>query len=122
MENETKKYASLESLRTFKENSDNLYATRTTVEELSTDVAYINAEDNENVADAEIDSTANAVLYTVQTLTEEQQAQARENIGATSIAYVVNVFEELKMLIQSGNTDGAVAVLDAAILDLSTLA
>ena len=36
--------------------------------------------------------------------------------------YVISVFEELKQLIQNGNIDGAVAVLDQAILDLSTLA
>ena len=37
-ENE-KKYASLESLRSFKENADKLYATQTEVDELSADVA-----------------------------------------------------------------------------------
>lgn len=36
--------------------------------------------------------------------------------------YVVSVFEELKELIKNGDTDGAIAVLDQAILDLSTLA
>lgn len=37
-------------------------------------------------------------------------------------AYVVSVFEELKELIQAGNSTAAIAVLDKAILDLSTLA
>lgn len=37
-------------------------------------------------------------------------------------SYVVSVFEELKKLILEGDNDGAVAVLDKAILDLSTLA
>lgn len=37
-------------------------------------------------------------------------------------AYVVSVFEELKALIEAGNTTGAIAVLDKAILDLSVLA
>lgn len=37
-------------------------------------------------------------------------------------AYVVAVFEELKILIQNGQTDSAIAVLDKAILDLSVLA
>jgi hypothetical protein len=35
---------------------------------------------------AEKDKLAGAVLYTEQTLTEEQKTQARENIGATSIS------------------------------------
>lgn len=36
--------------------------------------------------------------------------------------YVITVFEELKTLIQNGKTDSAIAVLDEAILDLTTLA
>ena len=36
--------------------------------------------------------------------------------------YIVSVFEELKALIKAGNTDGAIAVLDEAILDLAVLA
>lgn len=35
-------------------------------------------------------SVANAVLYTEQTLTEEQKAQARENIGAVTLGDVMN--------------------------------
>ena len=37
-------------------------------------------------------------------------------------AYIIGVFEELKALIESGNTAGAIAVLDAAILDMAILA
>ena len=37
-------------------------------------------------------------------------------------SYIVSVFEELKALIKAGNTDGAIAVLDSAILDLAVLA
>ena len=37
-------------------------------------------------------------------------------------AYITQIFEELKRLIQSGDYDDAVAVLDEAILDLTTLA
>ena len=36
--------------------------------------------------------------------------------------YIVSLFNELKELIQSGDTAGAVAVLDQAILDNSVLA
>lgn len=51
----------------------------------------------------------------------------REQIGQLSSEkadkkYVVSVFEELKSLLQNGETDSAVALLDSAILDLSTLA
>jgi hypothetical protein len=87
----------------------------------------------EDVADA-IEDTANnaskAVNYTKQTLTEEQQAQARDNIGAVgaddisgfvSKVYLVGVFEELKTAIAESNIDAAVAILDEAILDLSAL-
>ena len=37
-------------------------------------------------------------------------------------SYIISVFNELKALIQNGENDSAVAVLDEAILDLSTLA
>lgn len=57
-----------------------------------------------------------------QELTEAQKSQVRINIGAPSAEYVINVFEELKTLIQAGNAGGAIAVLDAAILDLAELA
>ena len=36
-------------------------------------------------------------------------------------SYVVSIFEQLKELIQAGETTQAVALLDSAILDLSTL-
>ena len=80
-------------------------------------------------------SSAEAVLYTPQTLTAEQQAQARSNIGAASAddvsglskekadkEFVVSIFEQLKALIEAGKTDEAIAVLDEAILDLAVLA
>ena len=117
-----KKYVGLEGLQTFKTNADNLYATKTSMDTLSADVAYINIEDNETVTDIEVSSVVNAVLYTTQSLSDEQKTQARENIGAASSEYVVNVFEELKMLIQAGNTSEAIAVLDEAILDMAKLA
>lgn len=68
-----KKYASLNTLQTFLDNLKNLFATQTTVEELSTDVAYINAEDNENVTDIVImDNTLNILTDDVQNvLTDE---------------------------------------------------
>jgi hypothetical protein len=64
----------------------------------------------------------NIVLYTEQTLTNEQKAQARANIGAISTAYMISVFGELKAALEESDIEGAVAVLDEAILDLSTLA
>lgn len=79
--------------------------------------------------------TLHNVLYSEQALTEEQKTQARNNIGAANSEevsklseekadkeYVVSVFEELKRLLQNGETDSAIALLDSAILDLSTLA
>lgn len=36
--------------------------------------------------------------------------------------FVINIFEQLKVLIETGKTDEAIAVLDEAILDMSTLA
>ena len=44
--------------------------------------ARLDLEDNENIEDASGGTSSNAVLYTPQDLTDEQKAQARENIGA----------------------------------------
>lgn len=49
--------------------------------DVSDNVAYINTEDDETITDVETGDIVNAVLYTKQTLTEEQKTQARENIG-----------------------------------------
>jgi hypothetical protein len=65
---------------------------------------------------------SSAVLYAAQELTEEQKAQARANIGAVSTAYVISVFEEIKATLEESDVEDAIAVLDEAILDLSTLA
>lgn len=96
-------------------------------------VATVNGQapdENGNVTieapDADVDLTG-AVLYTEQTLSEEQKAQARENIGVDMDSkvdknYLVSVFEELKTALEAADIEGAVAVLDEAILDLSALA
>lgn len=70
MANEIKKYASLENLQTFKENTDSLYATKTELEELAVNVAYINTTDNETITDTETSSssvTVDSYLSTVST-------------------------------------------------------
>lgn len=46
-----KKYVSLSKLSTFLDNLKNLFATKSTVDDLSTNVAYINTTDNETVTD-----------------------------------------------------------------------
>lgn len=62
--------------------------------------------------------------------TSEQLAQIEQNkqdIGKLSEqkvdkTYIVSVFRELKQVLQGGDIDSAIAILDEAILDLSTLA
>lgn len=61
------------------------------------------------------------VSTTKQDFSEAQKSQARENIGAVGSDFVISIFEELKDLILNGDTQGAIAVLDNAILDLTTL-
>ena len=102
--------------------SDAIVDAKEYTDALANNVAYIDSEDNENITDVEADSAATAVLYTAQTLTEEQKTQARTNINAASIAYVLELYEELKAMIEAGNTDGAIALLDTAILDSAILA
>lgn len=61
MANEQKKYASLESLQTFKTNTDNLYATKVELEELSLGVAYINVEDNATIENPDVSTSEIAI-------------------------------------------------------------
>lgn len=63
----------------------------------------------------------NALLFIEQTLSEDQKDQARKNIDAVNASYVISVFEEIKALINNGNFNGAIAILDEAILDLAIL-
>ena len=53
-----KKYVSLSKLSTFLDNLKILFATKSSVDELSEDVAYINTIDNETITDTEISSTS----------------------------------------------------------------
>lgn len=64
----------------------------------------------------------NAVLFVPQTLTEEEKATAQANIGVAGKLYIAGVLGELKSALQEMDIDGAVAILDQAILDLSVLA
>jgi hypothetical protein len=64
------------------------------------------------------------VKYVVQTLTETQKQQTRNNIGAASTEYVLSLFNELKEMILYGGGGGVVmpnAILDSAILNNSKL-
>lgn len=70
-----KKYASLDSLRTFKTNTDNLYATKTELEELSTNVAYINSADNENIETEEVE----AIITTIDSALSETSTNPVQN-------------------------------------------
>jgi hypothetical protein len=80
--------------------------------------------------------TAQISLEAIRKEIEETKIKLGEKIGAEELGeavadalgklpsneYIVSVFEELKALIKAGNTEGAIAVLDEAILDLAVLA
>ena len=50
---------------------------------------------------------------------EEVSELSEQKVDKT---YIVSVFGELKQVLQGGDIDSAIAILDEAILDLSTLA
>lgn len=68
-------------------------------------VATVNGtspDGNGNVQIKVPDSVEGAVLYTEQTLTEEQKAQARENIGAVDIKKVEEIVDTALGVIENG--------------------
>lgn len=95
-----------------------------------TNIAFISEEDNENITDVESGSiTVDSALSTTSTnpvqnkvIAQELNSLSKEIADKADKAYIIGVFEELKALIESGNTAGAIAVLDAAILDMAILA
>ena len=74
-------------------------------------------------ADGELDEVPEdvCVKYVTQSLTEEQKEQVRENLGIPSTDYIINLFEQLKSLIENNEQSNAIAVLDKAILDMHKL-
>lgn len=62
MSNTTKKYASLITLQNFLDNLKNLFATKASVEDLSSEVAYIDATDNENITDVNTPLTSSDIV------------------------------------------------------------
>lgn len=68
----TKKYVSPSKLSVFLENCKNFFATKTTVEDLSSAVAYINTTDNEDVTVAEDAIITDDELNELLTLLEDE--------------------------------------------------
>lgn len=69
--NNQKKYASLSTLQTFLNNLKTFFATKTAVDDLSTNVAYIDATDNENIEEIEGELISNEELNSLLTALEE---------------------------------------------------
>ena len=60
---------------------------------------------------------------TIITIDNEDYIQLKEDISSKAEKnYVIAIFEQIKALIETGQAGDAVAVLDQAILDLTTLA
>lgn len=105
MANEQKKYASLANLQTFKTNTDNLYATRTEVEDLSSRVAYINVEDNENVGDVNL---GYALLTSdVTQVTGNSTTKVMSQAATTSALNLINDALEQKSQVQVVSGDSS---------------
>lgn len=77
-------------------------------------------EDGIIEAQEKTDSVANAVLYTPQTLSYEQKAEARENIGAASAEAVAEIVESANAAFEGvGN---ALANLGEAVSEIQKVA
>ena len=93
------------------------YVTET---ELSQKGFLVGEETSEELDDVE---TNTYVKYVAQTLTDEQKAQARNNIGAPSMEQLMAMYQELLGMINNlQNQAPTVATLDKSVLDNTTLA
>ena len=84
-------------------------------------VNFVEVQDTNDVID---DVETNIyVKYVEQSLSDEQKAQVRENIGVPSMGQLMSMYNELLTLINNiQNSQPNVATLDSAILDNTTLA
>ena len=91
-----------------------------TDDELSQKGFLVGEETSEELDDVE---TNTYVKYVAQTLTDEQKAQARNNIGAPSMEQLMAMYQELlSMINNSQNQAPTVATLDKSVLDNTKLA
>lgn len=90
----------------------------TKISQLEDDKGFLIGEETSDALD---DVETNVyVKYVVQTLTEQQKEQARNNIGVPSIEYVMQLYQELLDIIN--NSQPSFATLDKSILDNMKLA
>lgn len=91
-----------------------------TDDELSQKGFLVGEETSEELDDVE---TNTYVKYVAQTLTDEQKAQARNNIGAPSMEQLMAMYQELLGMINNlQNQAPTVATLDKSVLDNTKLA
>jgi hypothetical protein len=91
-----------------------------TDDELSQKGFLVGEETSEELDDVE---TNTYVKYVAQTLTDEQKAQARNNIGAPSMEQLMAMYQELLGMINNlQNQAPTVATLDKSVLDNTRLA
>jgi hypothetical protein len=91
-----------------------------TDDELSQKGFLVGEETSEELDDVE---TNTYVKYVAQTLTDEQKAQARNNIGAPSMEQLMAMYQELlSMINNSQNQAPTIATLDKSVLDNTKLA
>ena len=84
-------------------------------------VNFVEVQDTNDVIDDV--ETNTYVKYVEQSLSDEQKAQVRENIGVPSMKQLMAMYNELLTLINNiQNSQPKVATLDSAILDNTTLA
>ena len=91
-----------------------------TDDELSQKGFLVGEETSDELDDVE---TNTYVKYVAQTLTDEQKAQARNNIGAPSMEQLMAMYQELLGMINNlQNQPPTVATLDKSVLDNTKLA
>lgn len=111
-----KKYASLNTLQTFLDNLKNLFATQTSVDELSADVAYINEEDNENITDVETGGTGVTNITVDSALSETSTNPVQNKV----ITEKINEIEASIADLPKSDDEEIDALIDADLLPTTT--
>lgn len=103
---------------------DDKYYTETEIDAMKETMVFIDEDDNEDVADPGSTTTiaVDSALSSTSTNPVQNKVVKAALDNKCDKSYIADIFMQLKTALENSNIDGAIAVLDSAILDMTTLA